>query len=94
MTPRRRYPPNPATQAFADTLRAARLARGLSTIEVADQLNAITGGVTSRVRISSWETNCDPLPPARCIVALAEILGADPVAWCALVGERYPKCDE
>jgi hypothetical protein len=50
----------------------------------------MTGGVDDRRYLSNWETNCRQLPGVERVIALAILLNAASVVWCALVGKIHP----
>src|SRR4051794_16455064 len=79
-----------ATETFGRRIRAARLARGLSLADLADGVNARTGGMVSRQIVSGWEHDYRYAPSAEVLIAVAEVLGLDPVALLHAAGKVHP----
>lgn len=76
---------------LAEEFTAARVASGLSHRALAQRLNQkLPGRHASAGSVSNILNGHYHKVSAETIVALADILGGDPVRWCALSGCTHP----
>lgn len=74
-------------EAFGAALSEARSRAGLSLRQTANQLNELGGHRVGTAEIHNWEKARRPIPSARMIEHLAEVLGTDPVMLCVAGGK-------